>query len=57
MFCMLTVTCFGLLYSSCTVYIMYKVYQVEGSAVQAVDTTIGAKIIIIIIQNCGIILK
>ena len=34
---------------------MYKVYQVDGCAVQAVDTTIGAKISII--QNCGIILK
>jgi hypothetical protein len=55
MFSMLTVTWFGLLYSSCTVYIQYKLYQVEGSAVQAVDTTIGVKIIII--QNYGIILK
>jgi hypothetical protein len=55
MFCMLTVTGFGLLYSSCRVYIKYKVYQVEGCAVQAVDTVIG--VTIIIIQYCGIILK
>jgi hypothetical protein len=55
MFSMLTVTWFGLLYSSCPVYIRYKVYQVEGSAVQAVDTTIGVKIIIT--QYFGIILK
>jgi len=47
-------TCIGLLHSSCTVYIKYKVYQVEGCAVQAVGTTVSVKIII---QNCGIILK
>ena len=55
MFCLFTVTCFGVLYSSCTVCIKCKVYQVEGSAVQAVGTAAGVKIIIV--QNCGIILK
>jgi len=52
--CVFGGTCVGLLCSICTVYIKYKVYQVEGTAVQAVDITIGVKIII---QNCGIILK
>jgi len=53
-FCVFGGTCVGLLYSSCTVYRKYAVYQVEGSAVQSVHITIGAKIII---KNCGIILK
>jgi len=54
MFCVFTGTCVGLVYSSCTVYIKYKVYQVEGTAVQSVDITVGVKVII---QNGGIILK
>ena len=44
MFCVFAGTCVGLVYSSSTIYIKYKVYQVEGSAVQAVGTTVGVKI-------------
>ena len=34
MYCMFSGTCFGVLYSGCTVYIKCTVCQVEGGAVQ-----------------------
>jgi hypothetical protein len=39
---------------SCTVYFKEKVYQVEASPLQAMDTTISSKIIV---PNSVIILK